>query len=506
MGDWWKEDPAWLNEVIKDVDFNGVIDKKDYDWWFIQRYSEPKPVRSANLDGWKDEYEEEAEEYHLNLDDFDDEDEFAEALEERREYRAEMEERLSQEYVGGYEVDDYDEDMDDYDDFDDYDDDIDPDDYDDEGDYLDALEEKRERIANKRQAHKRQTRNRQMHKKVVTQTNSRSVNESATIQKNQKPMDNAWRYYDECGYWEFIGALLENFPELKEDYEGARCDLVTIIKETYEIDKPRAIKYLKWLWKTFPADLLKKGKNSEANEYCLYQCRGEPVYELIIGFSNDDYLYKELKNDTDFLFAAFRDCVHHKHNYYLLEYYMNIMLRHQDVNMALIVYACYLHWQKGRYSANDLDKLWTDLVRGICRYDLSAEEKIVITERFIPFIKKLGDRAKKPLKEIEENQEGWQERIDYEIAEKEEEERKKYSGKYAWRNRVYQNQRKYVDPDKYETLEEYRKALNEAYAKKQSDRVQERRALYTEKMFVIFVRLIYCRKLAIICIIICAMV
>lgn len=277
---------------------------------------------------------------------------------------------------------------------------LDPDDYDDEEEYLDALES----FKNEEDDNNLKNEN----------YNGSSTSTIATISfslakpKRTVPTTGIWKYYEESyDLWDFERALIDKFPELAEDYEpNGRSSLSDIIVETYEIDKPRTIKYLKWLWSTFTPGYFKNEKESPWHRHS-YKCRGELIYRLLIANEGDYELYELLKNDDAFIKAAFYEGIADKHDYDIARYYIGIMLVNNDFDAAKTMYNHYLKGHQGRYSDNDLGKLWLDLVWEISQSNLSNHEKIKLVTQAIPIVEAIGVRGKKPKKIIDEFLQKW---------------------------------------------------------------------------------------------------
>ena len=217
-----------------------------------------------------------------------------------------------------------------------------------------------------------------------------------------------WKYYDESwDLWDFAQAMIDEFPELAEDYEsGSDLTLPNIITETFEIDRPRAIKYLKWLWSTFTPDYFKDEKESPWCRHS-YKCRGALIYRLLIENEEDYGLYKLLKNDEAFIKAAFYEGIADKHDYELAKEYIGLMLAKNDFDAAQTMYNHYLKGHQGRYSDNDLGKLWQDLIDVISWSNLSKPKKIKLVTQVIPIVEALGVRGKKPKRQIDEYLKEW---------------------------------------------------------------------------------------------------
>lgn len=232
------------------------------------------------------------------------------------------------------------------------------------------------------------------------------------VEQNTKDVDNVWRYYDEWHEWNYAQALIDNFSELAEDYIVNNHSILSdIILETYEIDKPRAVLYLKWLWKTFTPDLFINEKDTPYGTES-FKSRGEIIMRLIFANYSCDCLYNLLKNDTDFLIAGFIDCRHEKHNLDFVKAYIGFMLKRLDVDAIIDAYNYYLKGQKGRYTDKDLGNLWNDIAFGVFYSGINNQEKFDTLERFIPFIECLGVRSKKPLDRIAKYQKELKELLD----------------------------------------------------------------------------------------------
>ena len=434
-----------------DRDFDGDIDSRDRDLYFLEeelREQEEKEKLSRYHNGdWKDYYLEELALYGIDADDYDDEEEFLAAVETAKK------EEWKNNCIDSYEFDD-----------------IDPKDYDTEEEYLEAIEERR-----------RESQKDDDSSATVT------ISFSVTEPERTKQTEGVWKYYDEDfgGTWNYDQALIENFPELAEDYEPNVSDstLPDIVTETYEIDHDRTVKYLKWLWKTFTPDLFIDEKDSVWGRQS-YKGRGMLIERLILENEGSEDLYKLLKSDVDFLCAAFRDCVHDKHEYNLVKRYMILMISNNDVKSAKLVYSCYLEGQKGRYSDKDLGNLWEDIAHNINWLDLDEKDKLEITEQLIPLIEKIGVRSKKPLSTISEFQKDWKETIgdDEEFEEDDDfvEANPIVEDKYAWRKYVAPSKLRFANPLNYETLEDYEKAIRIAYIKYDEEKAKARREGYLQ--------------------------
>lgn len=328
-----------------------------------------------------------------------------------------------------------------------------------------------------------------------------SLNFSGDTQKQDKSIDDV-KKYKSGSWWEYKRALIDNFPELAEDYEGTSCELSIVIRETWKLDQQRAVKYLKWIWKTFTPDLfVDEDKSSSKTQ--SYMGRGQLIYVLIDLDGESKDIYDLLKNDEDFLYAAFRDCVHSRHDINLLKDYMSLMLKHNDVDMAKVVYNCYLKWQTGRYSNRDLGVLWDGIIFYMMyEVDMDEKEKIAVTEDFRPLIEEIGMWKKQALSCIESCQKEWWEEIEnkleeefeddeedeedddeedeYAYDEEDDEEDCEEDDKYAWRNNIAPSKLRFANPNEYETLEEYEKAVNIEYAKHQKEQLKIRLEGYSE--------------------------
>ncbi len=468
--------PFWkdiLNGGI-DRDFDGDIDDWDREIAFEDdcRRREEEERRGSYFsenDSWKDDYSYDMR-YGIDPEDYDDEDEYLDALERAREER---------ESAFGLETVDEEEE-----------------DYDFDEDELWGVEKtEREGEYDVRSTPKKTWRaeERAVYDYDEVKPLEFTVSLSFEEPKRTKPSDGVWKYYDESfgGNWHYDRALIEHFSELAIDYEANGDEtLANIIKETYAIDRERAVKYLKWLWETFTPDLF-ADEEEAVYERQSYRGRGLLIEELINEEPSEE-LYRLLKSDEDFLHAAFRDCVHQKHECGFVKDYMILMITYGDAPAAKVVYERYLEGQKGRYSDNDLAKLWEDVVHNIDWLDFDDKEKLSITQFFVPTIEGLGVRSRKPLATLAEYQKGWKEaiaiaeEIDKEEREEEQEGERKEEpapvvARYAWRKSVAPSKMRYADPCEYETPEEFEKAVAIGYAKYEEEKAKKRREGYTKE-------------------------
>lgn len=241
--------------------------------------------------------------------------------------------------------------------------------------------------------------------------------------KRTKPITGPWKYYDESfESWDYAQALIDNFPELANDYESnSDSTLPTIISDAYEEDKPKCLKYLKWLWRYFTPSLFSDEKDSPWHR-SSYRGRGELIYHLLTENDNDEYLYQLLKTDLDFINAACKDCVYDKHDYSLIEQYMKLMLRYNDCESALRIYEEYLVGQVSRYGQRDLGKMWLSLVNSIQWDDNKDEEDIItIYDKVLPVLSTIAPYGKKAIAEIIKYKKNWQEEQEENQREQEEE-------------------------------------------------------------------------------------
>ena len=216
------------------------------------------------------------------------------------------------------------------------------------------------------------------------------------------PTTGMWKYFHESpDYWDFNKALLDAFPELIPDYEGnTRCHLADVITETYEIDKPRGIAYLRWIWANFPVELFEKEQEDDFWRGS-WESRGEVILRLIDDNPNDNGLCKLLKSE-EFLHATFEECLIDKHNLFLPQRYIFYLLRANDFAAAKEAYDAFLAGQKGRYGPVDLGKMWDAIVLGL-RYDekLSDRAKATLLTRIRPLVAAIGVRGVKVVKRLD---------------------------------------------------------------------------------------------------------
>lgn len=455
-----------------DRDFDGDIDSHDRDLWDMEMIREQECERNAEIErqqkeGWRDHYLDELDEYGIDADDYDDEDEFLEALEERR---------IQADLDGYFESSDNHQ-----------------------------HEETSVSIPLKLQF-------------------SVEVTESEPKKESKKGILKYFTsYMDEENY---ARALIDNFSELAKDYGPSltRGTLDTIIDETIEIDQDRAIKYVKWLWDNFTPDLFKNEEERHDRKRPSYLLRGDLIDHLLFNYSGSKTLYDLIKKDDTIFHAAFRDCVHPIHEISLVLEYMRFMLGHNDIGEIKRAYSGYLHWQEGRYTDNDLGRLWKSFIYTLrhSRYEidrkvLNGESKFSLTEEIIPLIEQIGVRGKVPLQDLQEYREtlkgeieqdkeeerqarlNWRDEVgiadrefaspyDYETKEEfltavnKAKEAKEKANKYAWRERVDSLARAHVDPNEYETSEEYyaevrrvkRERYEKEWQKKEEDYLQKK--------------------------------
>ncbi len=342
---------GFLDDILNggiDRDFDGDIDSRDRDIYFldeelrVQKEERDAEIYRQQSDDWRDYHFNDFATYGLNPDDYDDEEEYLEALE----------------VFKGEEDDDNLEIEDDND--------------------------------------------------SSTSSTIATISFSLAEPKRTASTAGVWKYYDESwDLWDFAQAMIDEFPELAEDYEsGSDLTLPNIITETFEIDRPRAIKYLKWLWSTFTPEFFKDEKEGPWHRHS-YKCRGALIYRLLIENDDDYGLYKLLKNDETFIRAAFYEGIADKHDYELAKEYIGLMLSKNDFEAAETMYNHYLKGHQGRYSDNDLGKLWQDLIDTISWSNLSRPKKIKLATQVIPILGSLGVRGKKPKRKIDDHLKEW---------------------------------------------------------------------------------------------------
>lgn len=416
-----------------DRDFDGDIDSHDRELWDMEMLNEQKREREAEIErqqqeSWRDHYLDELNEYGIDADDYDDEDEFLEALEERR-IQADLDE------------------------------------------YFESSD------------NNQRTKEESISIPVKVQFSVEVKEPDSKKEPKKGILKYFTSYMDEENY---ARALIDNFPELAKDYGPSltRGTLDTIIDETIEIDQDRAIKYVKWLWDNFTPDLFKNEEERYDRKRLSYLLRGDLIYHLLYHYSGSKTLYNLIKKDDTVFHAAFRDCVHPIHEISLVLEYMRFMLGHSDVGEIKRAYSGYLHWQKGRYTDNDLGRLWKSFVYSLKRsYDgiyevaVSSEDKFTISDEIIPLIEQIGVRGKVPLLELQE----YRETLKKEIEEDEEKERR---AQYNWRYKVCKEDEKLANPYEYETEEEFQIALNKAKENEKDDRYAWRNTIRTyERQF-----------------------
>ena len=217
------------------------------------------------------------------------------------------------------------------------------------------------------------------------------------------PTTGMWRYFNESpDFWRFGEALLDRFPELLPDYEGKDyVSLKDVISETYEIDKPRAIAYLRWIWANFPVEMfaLHDGENDSRGAWVS---RGEVLLRLIDHNPDDRELYDLMKSE-EFLHAAFVECMIKKHDLDFPQRYISYLLQADDFDAAKRAYDLFLAAQKGRYGSLDLGKMWDTITFLNVRYgeNMSVGTKRRLLVLLRPLVRAIGIRGEKVCKKIE---------------------------------------------------------------------------------------------------------
>lgn len=409
-----------------DRDFDGDIDSDDRDLWDMETAMEHERAVDAEIacqqqESWRDHYMDELDEYGIDPDDYDDEDEFLEALEERR---------IQADLDGYFESSNNQQEENE------------------EGEDEEEYEEHEENSISIPL---------KLHFSVEVKESEQKKERKNGILKYFSS------YMDEENYAQ---ALIDNFPELAKDYgPSLTCGTLNdIIEDTLEIDLDRAIKYVKWLWDNFTPDLFANEEEKYDEERPSYLLRGKLIDGWVYWHRNSKTLYNLIKKDDTIFNAGFRDCVHPIHNYSLVLEYMRFMLKHNDVGEIKRGYAGYLHWQKGRYTDNDLGKMWKNFVDTLKHNfygmdeegGLSNEEKFAIIEEITPLIEKIGIRGKVPLQDLQEFRETLEKEIEQEREEAES------LARIVWKYKVSDEDREYANPYEYDTVEEFQIAVNKA--------------------------------------------
>ena len=181
--------------------------------------------------------------------------------------------------------------------------------------------------------------------------------------KRTKPTDGIWKYFDESWEsWDFAQALIDHFPGLARHYESNSDEtLPKIILDAYSIEPSRAFKYLRWLWETFPYDILKEVKDG-AFDHPTYKSRARLVFRLIT--ENEKEKSNELLNflcENKTINAVFYESLIEKHERIVALDYMQFLLQRSKYKESVQVYKAYKEGQAGRISEQDLSVLWDDL-------------------------------------------------------------------------------------------------------------------------------------------------
>lgn len=199
-----------------------------------------------------------------------------------------------------------------------------------------------------------------------------------------KPTDGIWKYFDESWEsWDFTQALIDHFPGLAKHYESNSDEtLPKIILDAYNIEPSRAFKYLRWLWETFPFDILKEVKDG-AFDHPTYKSRARLVFRLIT--ENEKEKSDELLNflcENKTINAVFYESLIEKHERIVALDYLQFLLQRRKYKESVQVYKAYKEGQTGRISEQDLSDLWDDLF--VLYLD---EEKIPLWMYEYPFCK-----------------------------------------------------------------------------------------------------------------------
>ncbi len=304
------------------------------------------------------------------------------------------------------------------------------------------------------------------------------LSSTVTVEEKKGTRDDsatdALKYYDEeFNEWSFVTALLDHFPELKEDYDRlSENDVGTIIDETFDFAPDRAITYLKWLWKTFTPDLFRDESDSSGEDQSFI-CRGIPIRRL----ARKEGFYCYVKECDDFLFAAFRNCLHGRHDTSLLRNYIEMMINNNDFDGAKEAYSGYLYWQEGRYSPRDLGDVILYWAYFINWSSFPYADKIAMAEKLLPIAVSIGVRGEKTVKRLRADIADWSNTI----AKKEEEEEAKREVPYVWRKWISPYHAGLVDPQNYETKEEYDEALCQKLDQMDAERKEKLRLLYLDE-------------------------
>ena len=172
------------------------------------------------------------------------------------------------------------------------------------------------------------------------------------------PENGFWKYYDESlDYWDLKLALIDNFPELRKNYdEESNCLARDIITEIYEYAPNDAIKYLKWLWDYFPAQEInavsKDGKSS---------IRKDIIIHLINECGREKHIMNLLKED-DFIKAYFEDSKWEKHDIYAIERYVELFANKNDYENVVKYYELALKLHGNCFTNRDLNKFWDSFI------------------------------------------------------------------------------------------------------------------------------------------------
>ena len=191
----------------------------------------------------------------------------------------------------------------------------------------------------------------------------KKINKPLTISFAKEPRtvpeNGFWKYYDESlDYWDLKLALIDNFPELRKNYdEESNCLARDIITEIYEYAPNDAIRYLKWLWDYFPAKEI-----NAVSKRGTVSMRKDIIIELSNNYEGDKNLYTLFKEDADFINAYFIDSKWAKHDTWQIQAYIKMFEPFCDYESIIKFYELALKHHGDCFTHRDLTEFWDSFI------------------------------------------------------------------------------------------------------------------------------------------------
>lgn len=177
-------------------------------------------------------------------------------------------------------------------------------------------------------------------------------------EKRTIPEDGFWKYYDESfDYWDLKLALIEHFPELRENYdEETDCSGSDIIGEVFEYAPEDAVKYLRWLWNYFPAQEI-----NAVSKDGTTSIRKDIIVHLINERGEEKQILRLLKEE-DFIKAYFEDSKWKKHDTWSIDRYVELFANTNDYENVVKYYELALKLHGDCFSNRDLNEFWDNFI------------------------------------------------------------------------------------------------------------------------------------------------